>query len=167
VVDHILAKCNASSIPDFLKAVFGPSSTQKKPPADQVEGSLLYLTPDDQGTLESLKVYPGPRVGLSLKKVRDGIDVFVMKHHRFLTRPAKITKGKMHLALSLHQRFGMTGEEVAQVMKTAKATIKNYLEYMEHGRDMEVSSFYGSALSTTSICQLYGALVAHTKHLAF
>ena len=133
MVDHILQLNSAPGIAEFVATHFAGASA---PPAHQREESRLYLAPiasqeedakqeEEKGekgkekeeaqekstAISELAVYKCARVGLSLKRERDGLATFVGKHYRFTSRPAWMKKGKPNMIVGLYQQ-GVSAAEV-------------------------------------------------------
>src|SRR5262249_42713676 len=108
-VDHLLAstKCTAVSVLDGLiasRSVWDATNP-------------VHLQEASPGTKKD--ILATSRVGLTLKKVGKDATVptqFVVRRYRFLSEPARLKKGKIHIVLALHQ----DGKSVEEIVKISK-----------------------------------------------
>jgi hypothetical protein len=103
-------------------------------------------------------VYSCSRVGLSLKKARGKPDAprFVGRPYRFLTEPARISKGKPHLVLALH-RAGRPAEAIRDLIGMPKKTIDRYIADFAAGARAEgFDGYIGKDLGTAELCRMLG-----------
>jgi len=169
VVDRVLSVCGADSIIKFVASNF-PEHTDS-PPAHYVAGRQLYLAPIsavvsspsvkyETVTMPNRAVRASPRVGLTLKKVREDAETFIMKAYRYFIYPELMKKGKVYMICALYFDAGMDVAEIQRVSQTGKATIDNYVRDFESGKSKkgDVTSFRNLNLNTAQLCQLYGAV---------
>lgn len=96
VVDYILKKNNKTKIEDLITAISPPSL----PISTYFQNNFLMLIPANH---TEMKVYNGPRVGLSLKKEKEIFGLrshYVMKEFRFTCFPKMIKKDRNMLAVA-------------------------------------------------------------------
>lgn len=101
-------------------------------------------------------VYATPRVGLTFKRgVSESRIKYLAAPYRFLTEPARIKKGRLHLVLALH-REGRPAAAIAQLTGSGVAQIKRYAEQYEAGKAHKPEE-YRQDLGTDETCQAFGA----------
>jgi hypothetical protein len=147
-VDHLLAKTKAASVAVLDALINARSIWDGSSPLAIVEAERPRSAP----------VYATSRVGLSLKKARGRPEMprFVGRPYRFLTEPANISKGKVHLVAALH-RAGQTPEAIREVIGMPRKTIDRYVADFEAGtRAEDFDAYAGKDLSTAELCQLLG-----------
>jgi hypothetical protein len=95
-------------------------------------------------------------VGLTLKRGTSEERVrFLAQPYRFLTEPARIKKGRPHVAVALHAQ-GLPAEEVARLTGSTVSQVRRYVTQYEAGRGRAPAEF-ARDLSTDETCQLLGA----------
>jgi len=129
----------------------GPGKEKEDAVAEEKEGEKTV------SVMPELVVYKSARVGLSLKREREGLATFVGKHYRYTSRPAWMKKGKPNMIIGLHEQ-GMDATEIAKVMKTAAKTVTGYIDHYKSGKRKSPSAFMGKALTTQTTCELFGAV---------
>jgi hypothetical protein len=110
----------------------------------------------------TVTIHTTSRIGLSLKKAAAAPTAprFVGKAYRFLTEPKAISKGKLHLVLSLHRR-GKSMEEIRQTTGTPRKSIERYVERYELGkREKSLAGYVGRELDRMELAQMLGAWAA-------
>ena len=147
-VDHLLRMTKASSVATLDGVVAGRSIWDAT--------SSLHIA--EAPSPRSAVVYRTARVGLSLKKAKDAADApkFVLRPYRFLTEPRRISKGKVHLVLALHQA-GESTESIHQTTGCPKKTIERYVADFAAGKAVTAFDGYiGKDLGTADLCKLHG-----------
>jgi hypothetical protein len=144
-VDHVLATTGKGSVAELAESfdlsIDGP-------------GSPLFVEPSAEP--RDQERFATARVGLSLKRGNnESRQRFIARHYRFLTDPKKCKKGRLHLAVALHQQ-GRALADICRVTDSREAVVKGYLEAYESGKTAPFSEF-GGDLSTTTTCALFGA----------
>lgn len=148
-VDHILALTGQPSI-QALVATF-----DRGVDAPTGGASPLYLTVDETPR-SPLVVHESPRVGLSLKRGTSPPRVrFLPAHYRFLSEPARIKKGRVHLILGLH-RQGHAPAAIARLTGSAASQVARYVAQFESGRALDPGDFRKD-LGSGELCQVLGA----------
>jgi len=114
-VDHLLSLCKADSIPNLISTHY--KGLEKDPPIIafdalgdvKIQGkNILQLVPKTnlpdsvQSRLKARSLHTSARVGLTLKRVRPGVDSYIMRPYRFLLYPDCVTKGKPNMILGLY-----------------------------------------------------------------
>ncbi len=149
-VNHILSLNGTDSIQEFVKG-FDFSATNK---------SKLYIKPTED--LPKREIVKSARVGLAMKKKEESQTVFVMKPYRYISLPAKIKKGKIHMCLALH----IEGKTVQQIQKITGAkidSINGWISLFNQGAKKKVKDFLGITLENDQICQTIGAWAKEQK----
>lgn len=143
--DHILARTGQPSVRSLV-ASFDRS-------VDDAPGSPLYVRLDEP---RPGPIHAGARVGLTLKR---GIPAerarFLARPYRFVREPAKIKKGRLHIALGMH-RDGLAPADIARLTGSSLAQVQRYIAQFESGKDRELADFIKN-LSADETCQLLGA----------
>lgn len=146
-VDHALALTAKASVAD-LASSFDLS-------IDRPEGaaSPLYLEPSAP---RGLPLFGTPRIGLSLERGNtEARQRLIGRHYRFLSEPRKGKKGKLHLAIALHQR-GKGLVEISRLTGGREGAVKAYVDAHEAGKGQPFGAF-GGELATADLCGLFGA----------
>jgi hypothetical protein len=146
-VDHALALTQKTGVAD-LAASFDLS-------IDKPEGgaSPLYITPEAESRGRPL--YGTARIGLSLKRGNtEARQRFIARHYRYISEPLKCKKGKLHLAVALHQK-GQSLAEICKITESREAVVKGYLDAHEAGKAKPFTDF-GGELATRELCELFG-----------
>ena len=125
-VDHLLEVTGHPTIQSLLNtfdrsidpSLHGPPSPLALHPAAEPRADL---------------VCEGPRVGLTLKRgaLADRAR-FLARPYRFLTEPARIKKGRLHVVIGLH-RQGQGPDAIATRTGSTLAQIRKYIEHYEAG----------------------------------
>lgn len=147
-VDHLLAQTKAAGVAalDALinaRPIWDASSPLAIVEAERPRAAAVYAT---------------SRVGLSLKKARGRPEMprLLGRPYRFLTEPAAISKGKVHLVVALH-RAGRSPEAIRETIGMPRKTIDRYLADFEAGTKADgFDRYVGKDLSTAELCQLFG-----------
>jgi len=166
-VDYILKENGSDNIikfvEDFCKVSELDVTTTKK----------LYLkfatTEAEKKLLEPRReIYPGPRVGLSLKKNDPAQYRFVMKNYRFLTQPKLIKKGKAHIIAGLlggaTRNITTSGSGASipfnRLKEISGVTTDNIVRYHALFQDgilqNKPEAFEGKTLENDEVLSLYG-----------
>jgi len=167
-VDYILKENGCASIIDFVEDFCTASEL------DVTKTKKLYLkfatTEAEKKLLEPRReIYPGPRVGLSLKKNDPAQYRFVMKNYRFLTQPKLIKKGKAHIIAGLlggATRNNSTSDSstsqiafnrIKEISGVTMDNIVRYNELFQNGRiQNKPEAFADKTLENDEVLSLYG-----------
>jgi 3-methyladenine DNA glycosylase Mpg len=148
-VDHVLGLTGRASVAELV-ATFDRGVD---PP--DAGASPLAITVDAQPRTAA-PVWESPRVGLSLKRGASDARVhYIAQPYRFLTEPARIKKGRLHLVIGLH-RQGRTDREIARLTGATLGQVNKYLAQYDAGKPLDPKAFRKD-LSTDETCQLFGA----------
>ena len=148
-VDHLLAVTGQPSITALVSTFDG--RVDAPPHGD----SPLFLTVDTSPR-PAVPVRESPRIGLTLKRGASPLRRrFLAEHYRFLSEPARIKKGRVHLVLGLH-RQGYPAAAIATITGSRAAQIARYIAQFESGRGLDPDDFC-KGLSTDELCQVLGA----------
>eukprot|EP00808_Paulinella_micropora_P023135 g19022.t1 len=163
VVEHILHLCKEPDIASLVKHA-GPDAAPSLLPSNVLNSSAdcpLYLAPAKAGMLSSVVVVPpGPRFGLTLKRVRPGVESYVMRLYRYVScEPVCFKKGKANLLLGLYASGLQNEEALAKQTGTPLGTVKKYLSALRKAQAKEPAAFHGASLGNEQLCQLFGACV--------
>lgn len=153
-VDYLLHAVGASSVADLDRAIGKRLAWQADNP--------LYL---QAAEIEQRPVYRSPRIGLTLKRGADSIERrrFVLRDYRFLTQPARISKGRVLLVLALHAQ-GVAPEEIQRLTGCSRSTIDRYIAGFESGqREGDFNRYGGRNLTTLELAGLYGVWHARNR----
>jgi 3-methyladenine DNA glycosylase Mpg len=154
-VDHLLALTKAASVKALAESFDGSVD----PPAAGASPSYLVVSEHDHPVPG---VYESPRVGLTLKRgASDDRVRFVALPYRFLSEPARIKKGRLHLVVSLH-RQGMSVGDIAGLTGSSTAQVAKYAAQYDAGRGRDPASF-ARELTSDALCQLFGACEAQVE----
>lgn len=152
VVDHILNLNDVGSIDELvsgfdLKAINGRSK--------------LYVTLGTSAVgvkYDREDILTTPRVGLTLKKHDKTQVQYIMRHYRYLLKPNKIKKGKVHIVLSM-LRSGKSVDQIFKQSGSPKKSIEKYIQLYNDANHKKVDAFFSQNLGTDDICELYGLLM--------
>ncbi len=148
-VDHILALTGQASIASLV------STFSRGVDPEPSGASPLYVVLD-AAPAPARRVYASARVGLTLKRGTSEERVrFLARPYRFLTEPARIKKGRLHVVIALHAQ-GHPAEEVARLTGSNVSQVRRYIAWYEAGRGRAPAEF-ARDLSTDETCQLLGA----------
>lgn len=147
-VDHLLAltKCSAVSVLDGRIA--GRSVWDSTNP--------LHLQEHTWETVRTLLATA--RVGLTLKKAGSKPEPrrYVVQRYRFLSEPRRLSKGKLHSILALHQD-GRSIDEILATTGSPRKTVERYLADFQQGeREASFDPFVGIDLGPAELCRLHG-----------
>ncbi len=158
MVDHILKVCGQASIVNFIAENYEHEANG--PPAHKRDGAVLYLAPASELGVEmkTRQVFKSGRVGLTLKKVREGAQVFIMKSYRFFLYPNLMKKGKVYAICALHHVYGFDEAKIQQLTGSPRNTVSNYVADFQRGKKGSADSFVGKNLSSADLCKLNGAV---------
>jgi hypothetical protein len=148
-VDHLLARTGSTSVAT-LDSLIGDRKVWD-------ETSPLHLR--DSPTPRTTPVYATSRVGLSLKKAEKNPDMvrFMGRQYRYLTEPLRISNGKLHLVLALHQQ-GESLETIMRVTGCMKTTVERYIAGFEAGMTaVDLGELMGKDLGPAELCRCLGA----------
>jgi hypothetical protein len=150
-VDHILALTGRPTV----AALVAGWDRGVDEPADGDAPLYLTVDPAPRGDV----VYAGPRVGLTLKR---GVPAerarFLARSYRFFRDPARIKKGRPHLAIGLH-RDGHAAADIARIVGLSLAQVERYVRLFADGRGRDLAGFVGD-LGADDTCRLLGACAA-------
>lgn len=137
VVDEILSQTQCQSIHELVEKM---GTTSIDNPILTLKNNLL------ESSLEDVKIYSSPRVGLSLKGTKWKLKrEYLMKPYRFFTTNA-LKKGQIQIILARY----IQNEQVQGK--------KKYIEAFKRGRerkDVDISLFQ-SNLNVEMTCEMYG-----------
>ncbi len=144
-VDHLLALVGHSDVASFV-ATYDRA-------VDDVTGSpsaLAMVAP------RPVAIFCSARVGLSLKRGATAERVrYLAAPYRFLTDPARRTKGRLHIACALF-REGRSAEEISAITGAKLAQVQRIVAQYERGRALDPEAFRRD-LSADETAQLLGA----------
>jgi len=167
-VDYILNENECDGIIKFV------ADFCKESQLDVTKTKKLYLkfatTEAEKKLLEPHRpIFPGPRVGLSLKKNDPAQYRFVMKNYRFLTQPKLIKKGKAHIIAGLigeaTRNITSKGDTSAKISLNdikgiSGVTMDNLTRYeqlFQTGKiENKPEAFEGKALANDEVLSVYG-----------
>src|SRR5262249_53541682 len=98
------------------------------------------------------------RVGLSLKRLRKSElpPRYIMRPYRFLSEPKRISKGKIHMVLALHQQ-GKSVEQIRQETGCVKSSAEPYIADLEAGKlENDFAPYFGIDLGNSELARLTG-----------
>ena len=147
-VDHVL-DCNGT---DSVKALDEAIGTREV----WDTSSPLHIRETDSPKADEL--YRSARVGLTLKKGkgRDDMALYVMRPYRYVVEPTRISKGKPHLVLGLHQR-GTDAETIQKLTGCPKKSVTQYIAEFEAGQsEADFSAYIGADVNTKTLCRMHG-----------
>jgi hypothetical protein len=151
-VDHLLARTRTQNVAVLDTLIDGRKIWDTTSP----------LAIREAVTIRTARVYRSSRVGLSLKRAR-GIpeaERFVAQPYRFLTEPRAISKGKMHLVLTLH-REGETLDAIHTATGCPKRTVERYIrDYVAGKVESGFDQYTGKDLNTCDLCKMLGIWAA-------
>ncbi len=148
LVDQLLARTQMPSVA-ALDALIGT-----RPIWDATAPLSIVESPSPRSAM----VYATSRVGLSLKRAENhpAMPRFVGRAYRFLTEPATIAKGRVHLVLALH-RAGHTPDAIHTTTRVPRKAIARYITDFKRGvKTVNFDRYFGKNLNTHELCQLLG-----------
>jgi hypothetical protein len=154
-VDHLLAttKCTAVAVLD--KLIASRSVWDATNP--------MHLQETSPGSHKP--ILATARVGLTLKKVGKDPAIpsrFVVRRYRFLSEPRRLSKGKIHMVLALHQD-DKSVEEIVKATGCPRKSVERYIADFKQGQeDASFDPFVGADLGPAELCKLHG--VARAVH---
>jgi TusA-related sulfurtransferase len=149
-VNHILSLNGTDNIPDFVKG-FDFNATAK---------SKLYIKPKED--MPKRELVKSARVGLAMKKKEESQTLYVMKPYRYISLPAKIKKGKIHMCLALHIE-GKTTQQIQKITGAKIDSINGWIKLFNQGAKKKVKDFLGVTLDNDQIAQTIGAWAKEQK----
>lgn len=150
--DHILAKTGAATVA-ALDAEIGERLVW------DATSPLAVRAADPPRTADVLTT---ARVGLTLKRGRGKPDApkYVMRPYRYLTEPRRITKGKPHMVLALHQQ-GRDAAAIHALTGVPRKAIERYVAGFAAGQAVpDFAGYVGKELGTGDLCKLMGTWAA-------
>lgn len=145
VVNYILKKLNCESIEILVEKMKDKNIFNNKNP--------FYVEKNNQqNNIEQnnkeVKIFMGPRVGLSLKYPE-----YLIKEYRYLKQPNLIPKYRTTIISSLHNK-GLTKDEIEQTTKLSKTSIKKAIEEFEEGCNLSETNLKN--LKADKINKIFG-----------
>jgi len=145
-VDHILAVTRQPTISALVDG-FDRS-------VDERPGSPLCVRVEPEPRRG--EIYSGARVGLTLKRGVLGERArFLARPYRFLSEPARVRKGRLHLILGLH-RQGLAPADIVRVSGSTLAQVQRHIAQYQLGSQRDPAEFIRD-LTADETCQLLGA----------
>jgi len=147
-VDHLLSQTKAKDVAT-LDQMIG---------ARKVWDASAPLAIRESSSPRAANVYPSSRVGLSLKKAKGKPDAprFLARPYRFLTEPRAISKGKVHLVLTLYLG-GEKPDRIHDITGVPRKTIERYIKDFEAGLSVPgFDPYIGKDLGTAELCRMLG-----------
>eukprot|EP01137_Pigoraptor_chileana_P025635 Opistho-2@95390 len=120
--------------------------------------AVVHIVPDRGGVLSPARIHSSPRIGLTLKALRDP-ERYIMRPYRFLIMPDRLKKGKQHLMLQMHVA-GASAGDVKTTCGVAQPVYARTIALFEEGKTMPFDSFIAKNLSPDDFCRMYGAHIA-------
>jgi hypothetical protein len=85
---------------------------------------------------------------------------YVVSRYRFVSEPRRLSKGKLHIVLALHQD-GKTTDEIVAITGCPRKTIERYVADFRQGeQDASFHPFVGAELGPVELCKLHGVAKA-------
>ncbi len=148
-VDHLLALTGSRDVRSLA------TSFDRSVDACDVGESPSYIEVEDRDS-DVVGVFESPRVGLSLSRgVTPARLRFIAAPYRFLSEPARIKKGRMHLVVSLHRQRTPHAQIVA-LTGSSSSQVARWCAHYDEGRAMRPEGF-SRELRRTELCCLFGA----------
>ncbi len=147
-VDHLLTTTKCAAVAVLDGRIAGRKAWDSTSP--------LHLQEASPGEPKSLLATA--RVGLTLKKAGSAEEPrrYVVSRYRFLSEPRRLSKGKLHAVLALHQD-GKTIDEILARTGCPRKTIERYVADFRQGeQDASFDPFVGAELGPSELCQLHG-----------
>lgn len=148
LVDHLLATTKCAAVAVLDGRIAGRSAWDEKNP--------LHLEEASPG--DPKPVLATARVGLTLKKAGTAAEPrrFVVRRYRFVSEPRRLSKGKLHIVLALHQD-GKSVEEIVALSGCPRKTVERYVADFRQGeKDASFDPFIGAELGPADLCKLHG-----------
>lgn len=148
-VDHLLALTGSRDV----RSLAGSFDRSVDAPAGSSSPSFIRV---EDHARDVVGMFESPRVGLSLKRGVTGARLrFIAAPYRFLSEPARIKKGRMHLAVSLHRQRA-SHADIAAITGSSPAQVSRWCDLYDRGRARHPDSF-SRELRRDELCELFGA----------
>jgi len=151
VVNYILKKLNCESVELLVEKMKDKNIFNSKNPF-YVEKNNIQQNEDSK----KVKIFMGPRVGLSLKYPE-----YLIKEYRYLKQPNLIPKYRTTIISSLHNE-GLTKDEIEQITKLSKNSIKKAIEEFEEGSNLSETNLKN--LKVDKINKIFGYYCKNNKN---
>lgn len=151
-VNKILEINKVESINDFIK-----NSKQNSDENDilRINNPNLSLHVVNNNVLNSMVVFCGPRVGLTLRRCNSIRQKYIMKNYRFLIYPNKIKKFRSSIVINLDNE-GFTHNDIEKIVGIKKHYIEKYITSAKEGHKKTFKDFNKKSLTSTELCMLQG-----------
>jgi len=153
-VDHLLATTKCASVAVLDGRIAG------RPVWDAT--NPMHLQEESPGDVKP--ILATARVGLTLKKAGTDINPtkFLVRRYRFLTEPRRLSKGKVHMVLALHQA-GKQPDEISKMTGCPRKSVDRYIaDYRQGEIDADFAPYIGMDIGSAELCKLAG--VARAVH---
>lgn len=150
VVNYILNETKCKTIDELVNnKLSGNMSILNKQ-------SILYLYTTRK--LNKMKVYSGPRVGLTLKNMKNikNREKYIMKNYRYILYPSVTKKYKPTLALKLLYKNKYNMDNTMKELKITKNKLEKYIDSFKKGKKMNFKYFHKKKLNIEDLCKLQG-----------
>jgi len=157
LVDHVLSTTSSAKIeqlvPTFDLSAENIGQADKKHPMfiGVFDGELPYMGKKD--------IVKSGRVGLTLKRFKEGKEAYIGKHYRYMIDANAIKKGKHLTIVALHKQ-GKTAAEITEIAKSPAATVKKYCDAYDGGKGKDWRKYIDAALTPDDNSVLFGAIDA-------
>jgi hypothetical protein len=154
-VDRLLACTGYQDVASLARAV------EEHP----IDTTTSALTIRDDETIPPAGIWRSARVGLTLKRVERFPEMvgYIARPYRFLDAPRQIHKGRLQLAIALHEQ-GKPPAEIAAITGSPRRVLETYIAAYEEGcATGSIASFTGKALAPIELCRLYGTIADTTS----
>jgi hypothetical protein len=145
VVDYILKENNSNSVKDFVE----------DHGIDVFKNKKLYLKKHNHGPNNTLNIYSGPRVGLTLKKDQTKAKhKYLMANYRYIVNPRLVAKYRTQMAYGLYLQ-GETSNSVEQITGVKGKKLKSHVDFVnDEVGDYEFTDFYNIGLKSNDLLLL-------------
>jgi len=154
LVDHVLSTTSFSKIEDLVKSF--DLSAEHLDQSSKTHPMFVGVTEVDLPFLPKKDVVKSARVGLTLKRFKEGKEAYLGRGYRYMINPDTIKKGKHYTIVGLHKQ-GKSPEEIAKIAKSPKGTVEKYIASYEKGKTKKWRDFIDETLDPDDTCQAIGA----------
>jgi hypothetical protein len=154
LVDHLLARSAAGDVASLDRVIGERLAWDTTSP--------LALAPSPEPRTE--QIFQSARVGLTLRRSKKGDQAvqYIVRNYRYFTEPRRISKGKPHMVVALHNQ-GIAPVEIARLTGSPKRSIDRYIADFEAGKkEPNFDRYYGKDLTPGELCRLHGTVAAQS-----
>jgi hypothetical protein len=152
VVNKILELNNVNSIDEFVISNL-EYENQDRDDILKIDCNNLHL--EINNDLDNLEVISCPRVGLTLKRINELRQEYIMKNYRYIIYPKLIKKFRSGIIINLYYQ-GKREDDIMDITGSKIRYIMKYIKYAKEGEDTDFKNYHKKSLKSIELCMLQG-----------